>query len=67
MHFEKKKIGMVADISSTTIEKEKRWLSDYEYDNIPLHTNQEYANHTEQILSESAPCDLLVGYFLFAL
>lgn len=43
MYFDDLKIGMTADISSAVIEKEKMMAFAREYDNIPLHTDEEYA------------------------
>ncbi len=46
MYFDDLKIGMTADISSAVIEKEKMMAFAREYDNIPLHTDEEYAKKT---------------------
>lgn len=46
MYFDDLKIGMTADISSAVIEKEKMMAFAREYDNIPLHTDEEYAKST---------------------
>ena len=47
MYFEELEVGMSADLEPVTIEKEKMISFAKEYDNIPLHTDEEYAkNHT---------------------
>lgn len=46
MYFNELKIGMTADIASTTIEKDKMLDFARLYDNIPLHTDEEYAKTT---------------------
>ncbi len=46
MYFEEMKIGTVVEIPPATIEKEKMMAFAYEYDNIPLHTDEEYAKTT---------------------
>ena len=46
MYFDDLKIGMAVDISSTVIEKEKMIAFAKTYDNIPLHTDEEYAKNT---------------------
>ena len=46
MYFDDLKIGMAVDISSTVIEKEKMMAFARTYDNIPLHTDEEYAKKT---------------------
>ena len=46
MFFNELKIGMTAEIPSTVIEKEKMMAFAYDYDNIPLHTNEDYAKTT---------------------
>ena len=43
MYFEDIKLNMTADISSAVIEKEKMIEFALTYDNIPLHTDEEYA------------------------
>ena len=46
MYFEDLKIGMVVDTAPAVIEKEKMMAFALDYDNIPLHTDEEYAkNH----------------------
>ena len=46
MYFEDLKTGMAVDISPTVIEKEKMIDFARMYDNIPLHTDEEYAKGT---------------------
>ena len=46
MYFEDLAIGMTVEISSTVIQKEKMLAFAKDYDNIPLHTNEEYAKTT---------------------
>ena len=46
MYFDDIKVGMTVDISSTVIKKEKMIDFARSYDNIPLHTDEEYAKTT---------------------
>ena len=46
MYFDDFKIGMTAEIASAVISKEKMVAFAREYDNIPLHTDEEYAKKT---------------------
>lgn len=46
MYFDDLKIGMTVDITSAVIEKEKMIDFARTYDNIPLHTDEEYAKST---------------------
>lgn len=46
MYFNELKVGMAVDIEPTTIEKEKMLDFARDYDNIPLHTDEEYAKNT---------------------
>ncbi|MBQ7897242.1 MAG: MaoC family dehydratase N-terminal domain-containing protein [Clostridia bacterium] len=46
MYFDDIKIGMTADISPAVIAKEKMLSFAHDYDNIPLHTDEEYAKKT---------------------
>ena len=46
MFFDDLKIGMTANIPSVVIEKEKMIEFAKDYDNIPLHTDEEYAKKT---------------------
>lgn len=46
MYFNDLKIGMAVEIPSTLIEKEKMLAFAHDYDNIPLHTDEEYAKGT---------------------
>ena len=43
MYFNELRIGMSVEISPATIEKEKMMDFARQYDNIPLHTDEEYA------------------------
>ena len=46
MYFEDLKIGMEVEIAPTVIEKEKMLAFARTYDNVPLHTDEEYAKTT---------------------
>lgn len=46
MYFEELKVGMSVDIPPVTIEREKMLEFAYNYDYIPLHTDEEYAKKT---------------------
>lgn len=46
MYFDDLNIGMRVDIPSAVIEKEKMMAFARDYDNIPLHTDEEYAQTT---------------------
>lgn len=46
MFFEDLQIGMTVEIAPATIEKEKMLAFARDYDNIPLHTDEEYAKST---------------------
>ena len=46
MYFDDLKIGMTVDIAPVVIEKEKMIEFARAYDNIPLHTDEEYAKST---------------------
>ena len=46
MYFDDLKTGMTVDIPSAVIEKEKMMAFAKAYDNIPLHTDEEYAKST---------------------
>ena len=46
MYFDELTIGMTVDLASTVIHKEKMIAFAEEYDNIPLHTDEEYAKST---------------------
>ena len=46
MYFNQLKVGMTVDIGPTTIEKDKMLDFAHNYDNIPLHTDEEYAKST---------------------
>lgn len=43
MYFDDLKLGMSAEIAPAVIEKQKMMDFAYAYDNIPLHTDEEYA------------------------
>lgn len=46
MYFEELKIGMSVDTAPAFIKKEKMMAFARDYDNIPLHTDEEYAKTT---------------------
>lgn len=46
MYFDDIKLGMTVEIAPTVIEKEKMLAFAKTYDNIPLHTDEEYAKKT---------------------
>ena len=46
MYFDDLKIDMMVDIAPAVIEKEKMVAFARDYDNIPLHTDEEYAKTT---------------------
>ncbi len=46
MYFEELKIGMSVDTAPAIIKKEKMMAFARDYDNIPLHTDEEYAKTT---------------------
>ena len=46
MYFDDLKLGMTIETEATVIEKEKMIAFAQTYDNIPLHTNEEYAKTT---------------------
>ena len=46
MYFDELEIGMTVEIAPTVIEKEKMLAFARTYDNIPLHTDEEYAKNT---------------------
>lgn len=46
MYFDDIKMNMTAEIAPTVIEKEKMIDFALNYDNIPLHTDEEYAKNT---------------------
>lgn len=46
MYFDDLEIGMTVDIAPAVIEKEKMIDFARDYDNIPLHTDEEYAKST---------------------
>ena len=46
MYFDDLKIGMTVDTAPAVIKKEKMVAFAHDYDNIPLHTDEEYAKTT---------------------
>lgn len=46
MYFDDIKIGMTTEIAPAVIEKQKMLSFARDYDNIPLHTDEEYAKST---------------------
>ena len=46
MYFDDLKIGEAVDLAPAVIEKEKMLAFAREYDNVPLHTDEEYAKTT---------------------
>jgi acyl dehydratase len=46
MYFEELEIGMTVETARAVIEKEKMMAFARDYDNIPLHTDEEYAKST---------------------
>lgn len=46
MYFDDIKIGMTVEIAPVAIEKRKMLAFARDYDNIPLHTDEEYARNT---------------------
>ena len=46
MYFDDLKLGMSVEIAPAVIEKQKMLDFAYNYDNIPLHTDEEYAKAT---------------------
>lgn len=46
MYFDDLELGMTVETATVTIEKEKMIAFACEYDNIPLHTDEEYAKAT---------------------
>ena len=46
MYFDDLKIGMSVEIAPAVIKKEKMLAFARDYDNVPLHTDEEYAKTT---------------------
>ena len=46
MYFNELEVGMTIDISPAFIKKKKMLAFAFDYDNIPLHTDEEYAKNT---------------------
>ena len=55
MYFDELKIGMTVEIPDAVIEKEKMVAFAHDYDNIPIHTDEEYAK-----ISENVRCEIYV-------
>ena len=47
MYFDELKLGMTVELDPAVIEKEKMTAFARTYDNIPLHTDEEYAKTTQ--------------------
>ena len=46
MYFDELKLGMTVETAPAVIKKEKMLAFAYDYDNVPLHTDEEYAKTT---------------------
>ena len=46
MYFDEMKLGMSVEIAPSVIDKDKMLAFAKEYDNLPLHTDEEYAKKT---------------------
>ena len=46
MFFDELQVGMTVDTEPAVIEKDKMMAFAHDYDNIPLHTDEEYAKKT---------------------
>ena len=46
MYFDELQVGMTVDIEPAVIEQKKMMAFARDYDNIPLHTDEEYAKNT---------------------
>ena len=46
MYFDELRVGMTTDTAPAVIEKERMLRFAYDYDNVPLHTDEEYAKTT---------------------
>lgn len=46
MYFDELEIGLEKDLAPTVIKKDKMMAFAYDYDNIPLHTDEAYAKST---------------------
>ena len=57
MYFDDLELGMAIDIAPSVIEQEKMVEFARTYDNIPLHTDEEYAKTTPF-------CQVVLRYFL---
>ena len=47
MYFDDLKLGMAVDTAPAFIEKGKMLAFAREYDNVPLHTDEDYAKNTD--------------------
>ena len=59
MYFDDLKLGMTVETAPAVIEKEKMLAFACEYDNIPLHTDEEYAREVEEKMKETEKGDFL--------
>ena len=46
MYFNELKVGMAIDLATASIDKQEMLDFAYKYDNLPLHTDEEYAKNT---------------------
>lgn len=46
MYFNELKVGMAIDLATASIDKQEMLDFAYKYDNVPLHTDEEYAKKT---------------------
>ena len=46
MYFDEMELGMTAEVPPVVIEKDKMLSFAHDYDNIPIHTDEEYAKTT---------------------
>ena len=46
MYFDDIRLGMAVETAPALIQKEKMMAFAHDYDNIPLHTDEEYAKKT---------------------
>lgn len=59
MYFDDIKLGMTVEIAPAVIEKEKMLSFARDYDNIPLHTDEEYAKKDALWQTDCSRCDVL--------
>ena len=64
MFFDDLVLGTTAEIVPVTINREKMMAFAYEYDNIPLHTDDAYARNTPfgQIIAQGVMSFMSVWY-----